>query len=200
MLPEATAMVVSTTADGDRARVRSCSRRSEGGFIFFTNYGSRKAAEMAGSSYVALLFGWYPLQRQVRVEGRAERVARWESRPTSPAARADSQLGAWASSQSTEVTLEKLSASYRQAEERFAGANVPCPEQWGGYRVGRRVSSSGRASPAGCTTGWCIDVRKVWLGDRSTGALSLFAPRLYPGETPDLGGQSKMMPSDTRRD
>jgi pyridoxamine 5'-phosphate oxidase len=136
VLPEPTAMVVSTTAGGrPSSRTVLLKEASEDGFVFFTNYGSRKASELAGSSYVALLFGWYPLHRQVRVEGRAERVARSESEAYFASRPRASQLGAWASSQSSEVTLDELSALYHQAEERFAGADVSCPEHWGGYRV-----------------------------------------------------------------
>ena len=136
VLPEPTAMVVSTTA-GSRPSSRTVLLKevNAGGFVFFTNYRSRKAAEMAGSSAVALLFGWYPLHRQVRVEGRAELVARSESESYFASRPRASQLGAWASSQSSEVTLEELNTSYRWAEERFAEADVPCPEHWGGYRV-----------------------------------------------------------------
>jgi pyridoxamine 5'-phosphate oxidase len=136
VLPEPTAMVVSTTA-GSRPSSRTVLLKevNAGGFVFFTNYRSRKAAEMAGSSAVALLFGWYPLHRQVRVEGRAELVARSESEAYFASRPRASQLGAWASSQSSEVTLEELNTSYRWAEERFAEADVPCPEHWGGYRV-----------------------------------------------------------------
>ena len=136
VLPEPTAMVVSTTAGGrPSSRTVLLKEANESGFVFFTNYGSRKASELAGSSYVALLFGWYPLHRQVRVEGRAERVARSESEAYFASRPRASQIGAWASSQSSEVTLDELSALYRQAEERFAGVDVPCPEHWGGYRV-----------------------------------------------------------------
>jgi pyridoxamine 5'-phosphate oxidase len=136
VLPEPTAMVVSTTAGGrPSSRTVLLKEVNEGGFVFFTNYESRKAFEMAASSSVALLFGWYPLHRQVRVEGRAERVARSESEAYFASRPRASQLGAWASSQSSEVTLDELSALYRQAEERFAGGDVPCPEHWGGYRV-----------------------------------------------------------------
>ncbi len=137
VLPEPTAMVVSTTAGGrPSSRTVLLKEVDEAvGFVFFTNYASRKVAEMAASSYVALLFGWYPLQRQVRVEGRAERVPRSESEAYFSSRPRGSQLGAWASAQSTEVTLDDLAASYRRAEERFAGADVPCPEQWGGYRI-----------------------------------------------------------------
>ena len=136
VLPEPTAMVVSTTAGGrPSSRTVLLKEANESGFVFYTNYGSRKASELAGSSYVALLFGWYPLHRQVRVEGRAERVARSESEAYFASRPRASQIGAWASSQSSEVSLDELSALYRQAEERFAGVDVPCPEHWGGYRV-----------------------------------------------------------------
>jgi len=136
VLPEPTAMVVSTTAGGrPSSRTVLLKEVNGGGFVFYTNYRSRKAAEMAACSHVALLFGWYPLYRQVRVEGSAERVPRSESEVYFASRPRASQLGAWASSQSSEVTLDELSASYRQAEERFAGGDVPCPEHWGGYRV-----------------------------------------------------------------
>jgi pyridoxamine 5'-phosphate oxidase len=136
VLPEPTAMVVSTTAGGrPSSRTVLLKEVSGGGFAFYTNYRSRKASEMAASSSVALLFGWYPLYRQVRVEGSAERVHRSESEVYFASRPRASKLGAWASSQSSEVTLDELNASYRQAEERFAGGDVPCPEHWGGYRV-----------------------------------------------------------------
>src|SRR5215210_9330917 len=77
VLPEPTAMVVSTTAGGrPSSRTVLLKEVNGGGFAFYTNYRSRKAAEMAACSHVALLFGWYPLYRQVRVEGSAERVHR----------------------------------------------------------------------------------------------------------------------------
>ena len=102
------------------------------GFVFFTNYDSRKGAEIAASSAVALHFGWYPLHRQVRVEGTAERVSRSESVAYFATRPRGSQLGAWASAQSTEVaTLEELTASYAAAEQRFAGAGRALPRALG---------------------------------------------------------------------
>jgi pyridoxamine 5'-phosphate oxidase len=83
-----------------------------------------------------LLFGWYPLQRQVRVEGRAVRVPAAESDAYFASRPRGSQLGAWASSQSSEVgSLAELQAEYAAVERRFAGRDVPRPEHWGGYRV-----------------------------------------------------------------
>ena len=136
VLPEPTAMVASTSA-GDRPSSRTVLLKGvdRDGFVFFTNYGSRKANELAASPYAALLFGWYPLQRQVRVEGVSERLPRSESESYFATRPRASQLGAWASAQSTEVTLEELLVAYRRAEERFEGTEVPCPPYWGGFRV-----------------------------------------------------------------
>jgi pyridoxamine 5'-phosphate oxidase len=136
VLPEPTAMVVATAvADRPSARTVLLKSVDSRGFVFFTNYDSRKGAELAASPYVALLFGWYPLHRQVRVEGIAERTTRAESEEYFASRPRGSQLGAWASAQSRVVTLEQLAAAYREAEERFQGTDVPCPEHWGGYRV-----------------------------------------------------------------
>jgi pyridoxamine 5'-phosphate oxidase len=137
VLPEPTAMVVATV-EGDRPRARTVLLKEVtlGGFAFFTNYDSRKGTELAVNSWVALHFGWYPLQRQVRVEGSAERVPRAESEAYFATRPRGSQLGAWASAQSSEVAgVDELAASYRAADERFAGLDVPCPAYWGGYRV-----------------------------------------------------------------
>ena len=137
VLPEPTAMVLATSTH-DRPSARTVLLKSAGpdGFVFFTNYDSRKGAEIAASSAVALLFGWYPLHRQVRVEGTAAPVSRSESVAYFATRPRGSQLGAWASAQSTELaSLEELTSSYAAAEDRFAGADVPCPEHWGGYRV-----------------------------------------------------------------
>ena len=136
VLPEPTAMVVATAVGGrPSARTVLLKEVDARGFVFFTNYDSRKGAELAISSQVGLLFGWYPLHRQVRVEGLAERTSRAESEAYFSSRPRGSQLGAWASAQSSEVTLEQLAMAYRDADERFEGMDVPCPEHWGGYRV-----------------------------------------------------------------
>jgi pyridoxamine 5'-phosphate oxidase len=136
VLPEPTAMAASTSA-GDRPSSRTVLLKEvdRDGFVFFTNYNSRKANELAASPYVALLFGWYPLHRQVRVEGVSERLPRSDSESYFATRPRGSQLGAWASAQSSEVSLEELLAAYQRAEERFEGAEVPCPPYWGGFRV-----------------------------------------------------------------
>jgi pyridoxamine 5'-phosphate oxidase len=109
---------------------------SADGFVFFTNLSSRKGRALAAEPRIALLFPWHDLERQVRVEGsaalltRAEVEAYFSSRPRG------SQLGAWASHQSSVVGgRDELDAAYAAVEERFADRDVPVPEEWGGYRV-----------------------------------------------------------------
>lgn len=135
VLPEPTAMVISTVSGGrPSSRTVLLKEADPSGFVFFSNYDSRKGAELAGNGAIALHFGWYPLQKQVRVEGRAVRVSRAESEAYFATRPRGSQLGAWASLQSTVVTRESLLRSYATAEARFPD-EVPCPPHWGGYRV-----------------------------------------------------------------
>jgi pyridoxamine 5'-phosphate oxidase len=137
VLPEPTAMVVATCVDDQpAARTVLLKSVSNEGFTFFTNYNSRKGNELSRNRQVALLFGWYPLHRQVRAEGTAELVPRTESEAYFATRPRDSQLAAWASEQSsTVVSLDELNRAYAAAERRFLGGPVPCPEDWGGYRV-----------------------------------------------------------------
>jgi pyridoxamine 5'-phosphate oxidase len=136
-LSEPTAMVVATADNGHpSARTLLLKQVDQGGFVFFTNYESRKGVELAHNPEVALHFGWYALHRQVRVEGVAGRVSREESESYFASRPRGSQLGAWASAQSSPVaSAEALAASYGAVERQFAGRDVPCPPGWGGYRV-----------------------------------------------------------------
>lgn len=137
VLPEPTAMVVATCVD-DQPSARTVLLKSvtNEGFTFFTNYNSRKGNELSRNRRVALIFGWYPLHRQVRAEGTAELVPRSESEAYFATRPRDSQLAAWASEQSSTVaSLDDLARAYAAAEHRFLGGPVPCPEDWGGYRV-----------------------------------------------------------------
>ncbi len=137
VLPEPTAMVVATSHQGrPSARTVLLKEATPAGYVFFTNYRSHKGEELAENPQVALHFGWYALQRQVRIEGTVAQVSREESEAYFATRPRGSQLGAWASAQSSEVSsLDALDRSYREAEERFADQEVPCPQHWGGYRV-----------------------------------------------------------------
>lgn len=105
------------------------------GFRFFTNYESAKGSELAAGGKAALVFYWAELERQVRVTGRVEKLAREENEAYFASRPRGHRLGAWASRQSEVVgSREVLEAALRNAEERFPG-HVPLPAYWGGYRV-----------------------------------------------------------------
>jgi pyridoxamine 5'-phosphate oxidase len=138
-LHEPNAMVVTTVSADARPSARMVLLKGvdERGFVFYTNYDSRKGREIESNPRVALLFPWHDLQRQVRVEGTATRVARSESEAYFSARPRGSQLGAWASPQSSEVSSRaELDDLYEAVEERFDDSGgVPLPPQWGGYLV-----------------------------------------------------------------
>jgi len=142
-LHEPNAMVVASVSaagpDGHSApsaRLVLLKGVSEEGFVFYTNTGSRKGAELAGNPRCALLFPWHPLERQVRVDGTAVPLGREAVDAYFAVRPRGSQLGAWASHQSHVVSgRAELEAAYDDAERRFAGAEVPTPEEWGGYLV-----------------------------------------------------------------
>jgi pyridoxamine 5'-phosphate oxidase len=106
------------------------------GFAFFTNYNGSKASHLAAESRVALTFWWSALERQVNVTGRIVRTSREESEAYFASRPLASQLGAWASPQSSVLeTREALEQSFAQQKARFEGLQIPCPEHWGGFRV-----------------------------------------------------------------
>lgn len=105
------------------------------GFVFYTNYHSRKGKELSGNPRACLLFYWSQLWRQVRVEGEIEKVSTAESEAYFQSRPLGSRLGAWASNQSEVVdSREVLEARFAELEKRF-GNDVPRPEHWGGYRL-----------------------------------------------------------------
>jgi pyridoxamine 5'-phosphate oxidase len=132
--------VVLATADADgrpSARTVLLKAVDERGFVVYTNYTSAKARDIEANPWVALVFPWHPLDRQVRVTGRAEKVSREETEAYFASRPWSSRIGAWASHQSSVV------ADRSEFEDRFAelarrwpeGSEVPVPEFWGGLRV-----------------------------------------------------------------
>jgi pyridoxamine 5'-phosphate oxidase len=103
--------------------------------VFYTNYDSRKAAELKTTPYAALCCYWMPQNRQVRLEGRVKRTSLQESAAYFATRPRESQLGAWASQQSRPCSRGELLRRYREYEKHFAGSEVPCPEFWGGFRL-----------------------------------------------------------------
>jgi pyridoxamine 5'-phosphate oxidase len=133
-----TAMTLATVGDDGRpsARVVLCKGFSDGGICFFTNYESRKGRELVTHPDAALVFWWDKLERQVRIEGRVERVGREQSLEYFRRRPRESQLGAFTSHQSAVVaSREELDARMEANEQAFAGREVPLPDHWGGYRL-----------------------------------------------------------------
>jgi pyridoxamine 5'-phosphate oxidase len=139
-LPEPTAMTLATAgADGTpAARIVLLKGVDADGFVFFTNYESRKGAELFARPAAALLFHWVELERQVRIDGVATKVSPQESDAYFASRPHLARLGAWASPQSSVIPdREWLEREVAAVRERFApqGERVPRPPHWGGYRV-----------------------------------------------------------------
>lgn len=136
---EPNAMAISTVDPTGRPTSRNVLLRGldeEGHLVFFTNRGSRKGADMASNRNVCLLFSWLEIHRQVRVNGIAGRVADSVSDEYFAGRPRDSQLGAWASEQSTVIGGRSvLDSAYAAAEERFGDGEIPRPPHWGGYSI-----------------------------------------------------------------
>lgn len=137
-------MTVSTaTASGiPSARIALCKQIDATGFVFFTNYTSRKSTELLENPNAALVFYWKELHKQVRIVGRVEKLTNEENEEYFHTRPVGSQLGAWASKQSTvigEGEIEQRAEKYRQrfhvGEDGSSSAQVPLPDFWGGWRV-----------------------------------------------------------------
>jgi pyridoxamine 5'-phosphate oxidase len=134
--PESMTLATAGPDGRPSARMVLLKHAGERGFDFHTNYESRKGAELAANPQAALLFYWQPLGRQVRIEGRVERIPAEESEDYFRTRPLGSRLAAWASPQSRPLTdrgeLERL---YAEAAARFPGGDVPRPPHWGGFRL-----------------------------------------------------------------
>ena len=152
-VPEPTAMTLATADAAGRpsARIVLLKAADAAGFVFFTNYASRKGEELAVRPDAALLFHWVELERQVRIEGRVHKVSAAESDAYFASRPLLSRVGAWASPQSRVIPDRTwLEREFAAAQQRIAagGSDVPRPERWGGYRLAPTVVEfwQGRAS------------------------------------------------------
>lgn len=127
------------TADADgRPSVRMVLLKGHGpdGFVFYTNFEGRKAADLFANPNAALLLHWKSLRRQIRIEGPVETVSAEEADAYFATRSRDSQLGAWASDQSRPLdSRETFEKRFEEVQARFAGHEVPRPPHWSGFRV-----------------------------------------------------------------
>lgn len=136
-LPEPNAMVLSTT-DGKRPSSRTVLLKAHDGrgFVFFTNYDSRKARDIAADAHVSLLFPWFPIERQVGIIGIAEKITAAESLAYFVSRPHGSRLGAWVSHQSSVISSRTLlEMKWQEMKRKFQQGDIPLPSFWGGFRV-----------------------------------------------------------------
>jgi pyridoxamine 5'-phosphate oxidase len=137
-VPEPNAMHVSTvTAEGrPDGRIVLLKEVSDAGFVFYTNYESRKGQELAACPFAALTFFYQSLEQQIRIEGRVEKVSTEESTAYFHSRPRGSQIGAWVSNQSHTIDgRDILEMRQQELEAQFADQEIPRPAHWGGYRV-----------------------------------------------------------------
>lgn len=137
------------------------------GFVFFTNYESRKAEQITFNPQVSLLFPWITLERQVIIQGRAEKISPAESLKYFTSRPRESQIGAWVSSQSSVISSRKLlMQKLSEIKEKFSQGEIPLPSFWGGYRVKPETIEFWQGGPARLhdrflykhgDSGWSID-------------------------------------------
>jgi pyridoxamine 5'-phosphate oxidase len=135
-LPEAMTLATVTSDGRPSARMVLLKQVDDDGFVFFTNYQSAKAVELESNPYAALVFYWSPLERQVRVDGKVERTSTEESAQYFQTRPRESQIGAWASPQSSVIAgREVLEQRVQELEDYYRDREIECPEHWGGYRL-----------------------------------------------------------------
>lgn len=137
-IPEPNAMVLATATRDGRPSARTVLLKGlDGrGFVFYSNYESRKGRELDGNPRATLLFPWIALERQVIVEGGVAKVAREECEAYFHSRPRQSQLSAWVSSQSSVISgRAMLESSMQELEKKYAGQEVPLPPHWGGWRL-----------------------------------------------------------------
>jgi pyridoxamine 5'-phosphate oxidase len=137
-IPEPTAMCLATVDNKGQPWQRMVLLKlyDESGFVFFTNYSSRKAQQISVNAHVSLLFPWHALGRQVKITGEATKIPISESIKYFSTRARGSQLGAWASPQSQVITNRAmLDSALKQMKDKFLHGEIPLPDFWGGYRV-----------------------------------------------------------------
>lgn len=135
-LPEAMTLATASPDGRPSARMVLLKQVDQDGFVFFTNYRSAKARQLDSNPYAALVFYWNVLERQVRVEGSVVRTSAEESREYFQSRPRESQIGAWASEQSTVISSrDVLEQRAQELDTLYCDREIDCPDYWGGYRL-----------------------------------------------------------------
>lgn len=135
---EPNAMVLSTVSADNKpsSRVVLLKGIEDGGFIFYTNYESRKGKELEHNPYISVLFFWPEAERQIRIEGKVSKISTETSKAYFVSRPRESQLGAWASAQSSIIQgRHSIEESYQQCLAQYEGKEIPLPDFWGGYII-----------------------------------------------------------------
>jgi pyridoxamine 5'-phosphate oxidase len=131
-------MVISTVSADNKpsSRVVLLKGIEDGGFIFYTNYESRKGKELEHNPYISVLFFWPEAERQIRIEGKVSKISTETSKAYFVSRPRESQLGAWASAQSSIIQgRHSIEESYQQCLAQYEGKEIPLPDFWGGYII-----------------------------------------------------------------
>ncbi|PTN09224.1 pyridoxamine 5'-phosphate oxidase [Mangrovibacterium marinum] len=166
---EPTAMTLSTVVDGQPdSRIVLLKQADEAGLVFFTNYHSHKGAQLEQNNQVAVNFFWPRLERQVRVKGRVEKLPDSRSAEYFKSRPRDSQLGAWASPQSREISSrEELDERFAQFDKHFENLEIEKPPHWGGYLVKPAVVEFWQGRPNRLHDRFCYKLEaKQWTVQR----------------------------------
>jgi len=137
-IPDPNGMAIATVGPDGQPSLRTVLLKyfDKKGFVFFTNYESRKGAEIEGNNKVSLLFPWLILERQVVIYGVAEKISKMESLKYFTSRPTGSQIGAWVSNQSSVISSRSLLvAKFEEMKQKFSKGEIPLPSFWGGFRV-----------------------------------------------------------------
>lgn len=133
---EPSAMSLATSDDSIGIRTVLLKYFDERGFVFFTNYESKKSKQIQNNPQAAILFPWLALERQVKIIGSVEKITKLESFKYFSSRPKDSQLGAWSSQQSSKISSRSVLADqFASMKKKFSSGEIPLPDFWGGYRV-----------------------------------------------------------------
>lgn len=168
---EPNAMSLATADASGRPNLRTVLLKGfdQRGLVFYTNYKSSKAQDIAANPRVALSFTWLPLERQIIITGRAEKIAATESLKYFLSRPRDSQIGAWASRQSEVIsTRSVLETKFAEMKAKFVRGEVPLPDHWGGYRVAPETFEfwQGRPSRIHDRFRYQLDTDNTWKVER----------------------------------